>query len=111
MPKDTAMSKTLLAALVVLGLTALATPAHAFVAEVATSISAATVQDDAQLADAVYAAIRDVVKQAIAFTPSLVQLQSARLVGDRIYLLLLIADAEGEETLKAFGSAGAAPPD
>src|SRR6266850_66033 len=35
-----------------------------------------------------------------AFTPTIVMLQSARVVGDRIYILLLIADGDGEETMK-----------
>ena len=39
----------------------------------------------------------DVLHHAIAFTPILVTLQTARVVGDRIYILLLIADGEGEE--------------
>ena len=51
------------------------------------------------------AAITNILRQAIAFSPSLVELQSAKLVGDRIYILLLIADPDGEETLKAFEAA------
>jgi len=36
---------------------------------------------------------------------------AAKLVGDRIYLLLLIADPDGEETLKTFGAAEPASTD
>jgi hypothetical protein len=95
------MLRRLLAGIIGLAVAALAQPASAFVAEVATSIPAAAGDDDAKLQEAVFAAIKDVLKQAVAFTPSLVQLQGAKLLGDRIYLLLLVADPDGEETLKA----------
>jgi len=95
------MLKRLLAGIIGLAMVAVAQPASAFVAEVATSIPAAASDDEATLREAVFAAIKDVLKQAIAFTPSLVQLQSLKVVGDRIYLLLLVADPDGEETLKA----------
>jgi len=85
-----------------------AAPAEAFVAQVATSIPWSAIDTDAQLQTAVAAAVRDIIKQAIAFSPSLVELQSARQVGDRIYILLLVADPDGEETLKAFEAAEAA---
>jgi hypothetical protein len=85
-----------------------AAPAQAFVAQVATSIPSAAIDTDAQLQAAVAAAVKDIIKQAIAFSPSLVELQSARQVGDRIYILLLLADPDGEETLKAFETADAA---
>jgi hypothetical protein len=31
-------------------------------------------------------------------------MQHARVVGDRIYIMLLIADADGEETMKALAA-------
>ena len=95
------MLKRLLPGIIGLAMVAVAQPVSAFVAEVATSIPAAASDDEATLREAVFAAIKDVLKQAIAFTPSLVQLQSVKVVGDRIYLLLLVADPDGEETLKA----------
>jgi len=79
-----------------------AAPAHAYVAQIATSIPSGAIDDDAQLQAVVFAAIRDILKQAIAFSPSMVELQAAKRVGDRIYILLLVADPDGEETLKAF---------
>ena len=39
-----------------------------------------------------------VLKQAIAFTPTLVVLTSAAVVGDRLYVRLLVADQDGERT-------------
>jgi hypothetical protein len=96
------MLKTLLAAVIGLGVATLALPANAFLAEVATSIPAATVGDDEQLQAALQSAVKDVLEQAIAFKPSLVQLQDVRRVGDRIYLLFLVADSDGENTLRTF---------
>jgi len=37
---------------------------------------------------------------AIAFTPTVVTLRSARIVGDQIYIVLLIADGDGEEAMR-----------
>ena len=72
------MLKTLLAAFIGFAVAMAASPANAFVAEVATSIPTAGVENDAQLQEALYAAIKDVLTQAIVFTPSLVQLQRAK---------------------------------
>jgi hypothetical protein len=66
------------------------------------SIPIARAVDHAQLKDALESAIDDVLHHAIAFTPTIVTLQSARVVGDRIYIVLLIADGDGEETMKEF---------
>jgi len=85
-----------------------AAPAHAFVAQVATSIPSSAIDTDSQLDAALAAAVNAILKQAIAFSPSRVELQAAKLVGDRIYILLLIADPDGEETLKAFEAADSA---
>jgi len=46
---------------------------------------------------------------AIAFPPTVVTLQNARVVGDRMYLLLLIADADGEKTLETISAGGPGP--
>ncbi len=40
-------------------------------------------------------AINDVLEHAIAFVPTLVDVRDARVVGDRIYILLLLADDDG----------------
>ena len=97
-------TKLLAAALIGCAITPFAPPANAFVIQVATSIPTDSIEDETELGGAMYAAIKDVMKQAIAFTPSLVELRSAKLVGDRLYLLILLADPDGEETLKAFES-------
>jgi len=92
--------KSLLAAITGLVLAVFANPASAYVVEITTSIPTASALDKAQLRDALRSAIDDVLRHAIAFTPTIVTLQSARVVGDRIYILLLIADGDGEETMK-----------
>jgi hypothetical protein len=46
---------------------------------------------------AVRAAVDDVATHAMAFTPTTVSLREAKLAGDRIYLLVLLADRVGEE--------------
>ena len=92
--------KSLLAAITGLVLAVFANPASAYVVEITTSIPTASALDTAQLRDALRSAIDEVLRHAIAFTPTIVALQSARVVGDRIYILLLIADGDGEETMK-----------
>src|SRR5262244_2340273 len=64
--------------------------ATAYVVEVTTSIPAATAADDARFKDALESAINDVLHHAIAFTPTVVAVHKARVVGGRIYILLLI---------------------
>jgi len=92
--------KSLLAAIIGLAIAVFADPAAAHVVEITTSIPVASAVDDAQFRNALRSAIDDVLNHVIAFTPTVVTLQSARVAGDRIYILLLIADGEGEETMK-----------
>ena len=92
--------KNLLAAIIGLVLAVFANPAPAYVVEVTTSIPMASVADRVQLRAALGSAIDDVLRHAIAFTPTIVTLQGVRVVGDRIYILLLIVDDDGEETMK-----------
>ena len=91
---------------VALGLALLTTasPAGAYVIEALTSIPAGEATDKPALEKAIQAAINDIATRAVAFTPTVVSLREAKLVGDRIYLFVLIADAAGEaeiEVLKA----------
>ena len=92
--------KALLVAIVVLGMTAAASPARAYVVMVTTSVAVAGLADEAQLKTAVASAVEDVLAHAIGFTPTVVTLEAVRLVGDRMYLLMTIADAEGEATIE-----------
>jgi len=49
-----------------------------------------------------------VLRHAIAFTPTVMALQSARVIGNRIYILLLIADGDGEQMMERFADEEAA---
>jgi hypothetical protein len=91
---------------VILGLALLATasPARAYVIEALTSIPADEAADNQTLEERIRAAVDDISTHAVAFRPTMVSLQDAKLVGGRIYLFILLADAAGEaeiEVLKA----------
>jgi hypothetical protein len=93
--------KTFLAAtLIGLATVTFATSAAAYVVAVPTSFSVTTIDNDRQLTAAFNAAVDDVLSHAIAFSPTFVTVQSARVLGDRLYILLLIGDGEGEQMLK-----------
>jgi hypothetical protein len=94
------MKTLLVATLIGLGTVTFATAAAAYVVAVPTSFPAATIEDDSELEAAVKSAVDDVLSHAIAFAPTFVTVQTARVVGDRVYILLLIGDGEGEEMLK-----------
>jgi len=76
------------------------TPASAYVVEVTTSVAVADAQDQTQLSDAVRSAVDDVLSEAIAFQPTLIVLTHAAVVGDRLYIRLLVADKDGEQTFR-----------
>ena len=89
--------KTLVAAAALL-LACSATPASAFVVEVTTSVAVADADDQRQLKTALQAAVDNVLNDAISFKPTMIVLTHAVLVGDRLYVRLLLADQDGEET-------------
>ncbi len=78
----------------------LVTPAQAFLIEVTTSVAVSDADDQTQIKRAVQSAVDDVLKDAIAFEPTMVVLTRAMLVGERLYIRLLIADQDGEKTFK-----------
>ena len=90
------MLRRLGAALLLLFLTA--SPAVAYLVEVTTSVAVSDADDRRVLQEALLAAVDGVLKQAIAFTPTLIVLTSATVVGDRLYVRLLVADQDGERT-------------
>ena len=96
--------KPVLSTLIVLAIAAYAATASAHVVEVTTSIPAAHTADDTDLREALESAIDDAVHHTIGFTPTAVTLQNARRVGDRIYLMFLIVDRDGEELIKRLAS-------
>ena len=94
------VGKIMLTTLIALGLAAWATPATAYVVQITTSIPVASAADDTQLKAALNSAIDNILQHAIAFAPTVVTVRDARVVGDRIHILLLIADGDGEETMQ-----------
>lgn len=97
--------RRLAAALAFLLLTA--SPAAAYLIEVTTSVAVTGTEDKAELQSAVMTAVDGVLKDAIAFTPTLIVLTHATIVGDRLYVRLLVADQDGERTFDELH----APPD
>ena len=92
--------KLIAAALAALVLVAGVRPATAFVVEVTTSIAVSDADDQAILKTALQTVVDGVLKDAIAFRPTLVVLTRALVMGDRLYIRLLVADQEGEQTVK-----------
>jgi hypothetical protein len=86
-----------LAALV--ALLACGTPAAAFVVEVTTSVGMTGVTDRPGFERAMQSALDGVLRDAIAFTPTLVVITGVVIVDGRVHLHLLIADRDGEEEL------------
>jgi hypothetical protein len=93
-----------MAAAAALTLAWLATPVEAYVVEVMTTITVADANDQTALREALQTAVDGVLKDAIAFQPTLVVLTRAMVVGDRLYVRLLIADKEGERTVEELGA-------
>jgi hypothetical protein len=97
--------------LVALGIVALAVAASAsvataYVAVVGTAVpvTTAVMQDGQRLDGLLQSAIRDVLDRAIAFTPTIVTLQKVTVIGDRLYILLFIADEDGQATIDALST-------
>jgi hypothetical protein len=84
------MKILLTAALIALAFVTYATPAAAYVVAVPMSVAASTIADDADLTAAIRSAVDDVLSHAIAFSPTFVTVQTARVIGGRVYILLLI---------------------
>ena len=76
-------------------------PASAYLVEVTTSVAVEDAEDQSQVRAAIRDAIDNVLQGAIAFTPTMVVLTSAAVVGDRLYVRLLLADQDGERTFEA----------
>jgi len=100
-------------ALMMIAVTAFAAPASAHVVQATTSVSLTDVdvQDTPQLESALRSAVADVLAETIAFTPTLVALTDARVIDDRLYLRLLIADDDGMRTLEALNESAKEKPE
>ncbi|HEY3190326.1 MAG TPA: hypothetical protein VGJ70_22740 [Solirubrobacteraceae bacterium] len=94
--------KFLLAALMLVSTALFGAPAWAHVVQATTSVSLTDIDpnDKPELEKALKSAVNEVLKTAIAFTPSLVALTDAHVIGERLYVRVLIADEDGERTLQ-----------
>jgi hypothetical protein len=99
--------RRLAAALALVALTA--SPAAAYLIEVTTSIPFTGTEDRQALQSALMTAVDGVLKEAIAFAPTLVVLTHAARVGDRLYVRLLVADSDGERTFDELYAPSDAP--
>lgn len=98
--------KYLLGALAVVAVLLFVTPAGAHVVQAMSSVSLSDVDvDSPELKQALESEVNRVVKNTIAFTPTLVALTDLQVIGRRLYFRILIADAEGERTLDAISAA------
>jgi hypothetical protein len=102
------MRKLMLAA--VLALFGLARPADARIIEITTSVSL-EVASGAAGDDALHQAIQEVLRQTIAFEPTMVAVTGSRVVGDRLIVRLMIMDEEGERLLRDLTGGSGAEPD
>jgi hypothetical protein len=78
----------------------LAAPALAHIVEVTTAIDVGQTDDPVELKQALREAVDEVVRDTVAFEPTLVALTDAQRVGERVYVRILVADEEGEQMLK-----------
>lgn len=87
----------------------LSAPVAAFVVEVTTSVDVEDADDTSQLKDALQTAVDTVLTGAIAFTPTVIVLTHAVVKGNRLYVRLLLADKDGEQTFNDLGPGHEAP--
>ena len=92
--------RIMLAALLGVALVTAAAPAFAHVVEVTTAVPLEEVGDQEALNAAIRAAVNEALEGALAFKPTLIALTRANVIGERLYVRLLMADAEGEAMLR-----------
>jgi hypothetical protein len=104
--------RALMAGALVLGSTLAAAPARAHVVEVTTALEMPESQDTDGIKAALQKAVERVLADTIAFKPTMVALTDARVMGEKLLVRLLIADADGERMLKDLTDGmGSASPD
>ena len=106
-------ARAAVAAALVLASVVAATPALAHVVEVTTALDMPDGQDPTAVKAALQAALDRVINDTIAFKPTLIALTDARVMGEKLLVRLLIADADGERMLRDLrdGDTGSASPD
>ena len=94
--------KYLLVALTLVAVALAGAPAWAHVVQATTSVSLTDidVNDKPELEKALKSAVNDMIREAIAFKPTLVALTDVQVIGERLYVRVLIADEDGERTLQ-----------
>jgi hypothetical protein len=107
------IARALVAGALVLGSVVAATPARAHVVEVTTALEMPEAQDASAMKAALQAAVDRVLNDTIAFKPTMIALTDARVMGEKLLVRLLIADADGERMLKDLegNGTGSASPD
>jgi len=104
--------RSLVAGVLVLGSVMAATPAPAHVVEVTTAVDMPESKDTGAMKAALQKAVERVLADTIAFKPTMVTLTDARVMGEKLLVRLLIADADGERMLKDLrDDTGSASPD
>jgi hypothetical protein len=103
--------KTLGTLVVALALALSAQTAQAHIVQFVTTVPMTAVdgvQDEAAVSNIILTAVQNALQQAVAFTPTLVVVEDARVVGGHLYLLILAADSEGETMMQELENARAA---
>lgn len=90
----------------IVALACLVAPAAAKVVEVTAWVPVQEAKDADQLRAAVKAAVDEALSNAISFTPTLVALTNAQVIGERLYLRILLADDEGQRMLEDLEEVG-----
>ena len=104
--------RALMAGALVLGSAMVAAPARAHVVEVTTALEMPESKDSDGMKEALQKAVERVLADTIAFKPTMVALTDARVMGEKLLVRLLIADADGERMLKDLTDGmGSASPD
>ena len=104
--------KHLLFAAMVAAAAMFTTPAAAHVVQATTSLPLADldVNDKPQIEQALKTAVDQLLKDTIAFQPTLVTLTDAQVIGERLYFRVLIADEDGERVLSELNGHGSGGP-
>lgn len=103
--------KHLLFAAMVAAAAMFTTPAAAHVVQATSSLSLTDldVNDKPQLEQALKTAVNQLLKDTIAFQPTLVALTDAQVIGERLFFRVLIADEDGERVLAELTNVGPGP--
>jgi hypothetical protein len=92
---------------------AVATPARAHVVEVTTALEMPDSEEPTAVKEVLQKAVERVLADTIAFKPTMIAITDARVMGEKLLVRLLIADADGERMLQDLqdGDTGSASPD